>query len=120
MNETLPPIPLDDLTLDAIEHALGACLTYDGEDGETLDEPRLIGAEYQLATLLDFLSGAVGEDPNGYQLEPGDVRLPGIEGAEVWMDTRPHYSEKDLIAALVAEVRALRAAASSHPTGNQP
>lgn len=104
----LPPLPLDDVTLDAIEHALDAYLTYEGENGEELDEPRLAGAEYQLTGLLDFLAGAVGKDPNGYLLEPGDVRIPGLAGAEVWMDTRPTYSERDLIRALVAEVKRLR------------
>lgn len=107
-DDLLPPFPVDDMTLDAVAHSLDACLTYEGEDGEDLEEPRVIGAEYQLAALLDFLAGATGRDPNGYQLEPGSVRLPGIEGAEIWMDTRPTYTPHDVIRALIEEIRRLR------------
>jgi hypothetical protein len=48
---SLPPFPVDDITLNALEHALGAALRYIG------DEPTLVGAEYDLHQLLDFLSG---------------------------------------------------------------
>ena len=37
---TLPPFPVDDFTLDQIEHALGGSYTVDEEDGpQTLDGP---------------------------------------------------------------------------------
>lgn len=96
---------MDDLTLDAIDHALGGALTYEGENGEQLDAPRLVGADYQLTTLLEFLAGTLGEDPNREIIEPGI--MPDDPPRWVY-DTRPTYSERDLIAALVAEVRRLR------------
>jgi hypothetical protein len=109
---TLPPFPLDDSTLLAIEHALGASLTYERPDhalSDSNDEgPWLTGADYSLGTLLDFLAGATGRDPNEVLIRTGDPERPGWDGAEIVEDTRPHYSEHDLIAALIAEVRRLR------------
>lgn len=112
----LGPFPLDDVTLDAIEHSLGYCLTFDGENGEQLDQPRGIGADYSLSTLLDFLSGALGRDPNEVLISPGrdESDLPEWErgrnwaNAEIVEDTRVHYTERDLIRALIGEVRSLR------------
>ena len=109
--ESLPPFPVDDATLLAVEHALGGALTYDRPDdnADFEDEgPWLVGASYSLATLLDFLAGCTGRDPNEELIRPGDPERPGYEGAEVVYDTRPHYSEHDLIRALIAEVRRLR------------
>jgi hypothetical protein len=113
----LPDFPVDDSTLAAIEHALGGALTFDGENGERLAEPRLVGADYSLSTLLDFLAGCTGRDPNEELIQPGrdESDLPewergrgGWSDAEIVYDTRPHYSEHDLIAALIAEIRSLR------------
>lgn len=121
-DESLPPIPLDDMTLDAIDHALGGVLTYDRPDGAPEDGgPWRIGADYSLATLLDFLAGATGRDPNEELIQAGrdESDLPEWErgrdwsGAEIVYDTRTHYSDHDLIAALVAEVRRLRSPATT-------
>jgi hypothetical protein len=50
-NPPLPSFPVDDVTLAAIEHALGGAL-------EMRDDlPVLVGADFSLDTLLDFLSG---------------------------------------------------------------
>lgn len=104
-DDLLPPVPVDDLTLDAIEHALGAALTFEDENGEPLDAPRVVGADYSLSALLDFLGGTMGDDPNQEVIEPGI--MPDDPPRWVY-DTRPSYSEKDLIRALIAEVRRLR------------
>lgn len=110
----LPPFPLDDATLLAVEHALGGAWEV-AEDGTRT----LVGADYTLAQLLDFLANAVGEDPNEEVVDTGDPLadesgLPsfmrGLAGASVHIDSRPHYSEHDVIAALIVEVRARRAA----------
>jgi hypothetical protein len=113
--ETLPPFPVDDVTLSAIEHALDSVLTYEGENGERLDEPRRIGAEYGLAELLDFLGGTTG-DEGMYRIGPNGERIDADEAArddalgldQWWMDERPHYHPNDVIRALIAEVRRLR------------
>lgn len=92
----LGPIPLDDLTLAAIEHAIGARI---GDDG-------IEGADFQLPTLLDWLAGSVGDDPNAEVLIGGVI--PGIDEPRAVLDTRPTYHVYDLVSALVAEVRRLR------------
>lgn len=109
--KTLPPFPVDDDVLDAVEHSLQGVLTYDEEHrppGADDDGPWLIGAEYQLATLLDFYSG---HDPTHDVLEDGDEELAalGLGGPLVYVNEDPHYTEHDVIAALIAEVRRLRA-----------
>lgn len=115
---SLPPFPVDDATLLAVEHALGAALTFDRPEEADLSDagPYLVGAEYSLGALLDFLAGATGRDPNEELIQAGrdEDDLPEWErgrdwsNAEIVFDTRPHYSERDLISALIAEVRRLR------------
>lgn len=109
---SLPPFPTDESTLLAVEHALGGALTFDRPDHVRYDSddegPWLVGAEYSLATLLDFLAGCTGRDPNEELIRPADPSLPGYAGAEMVYDTRIHYSEHDLIRALIAEIRRLR------------
>jgi hypothetical protein len=113
MSEELPPFPVDDITLDAVEHALGYSLTLDEND-----RPVSSGAaDYSLSTLLDFMAGCVGRDPNEIVIcearEESD--LPEWERGRDWSnaavveDTRIHYSEHDLIRAFIGEVRTLRA-----------
>lgn len=110
--DTLPDFPVDDLTLDAIEHSLGYCLTIDDEGNPVSDG----SADYSLDTLLDFLAGTIGRDPNEILISPGrdESDLPEWErgrdwsSAEIVEDTRIHYSKHDLIRALVAEIRRLR------------
>lgn len=108
--DELAPFPVDDATLLAVEHALDAVIEVDDDGGMVLT-----GADYTLNALLDFLSGAVGEDPDAEVIDPGDPLAPelpgflsGLAGAEVVIDSRPRYSEHDLIRALILEVRRLR------------
>lgn len=110
--EVLPPFPVDDATLLAVEHAMGGALTYERPDSKLSDSadegPWLVGADYSLSELLDFLAGAVGRDPNEILIREGDPERGGWEGAEIVEDTRPCYHERDVIAALIGEVRRLR------------
>lgn len=87
---TLPSFPVDDATLLAVEHALGGSLTV--EDGQ----PILVGADYSLWDLLEFLSGY---DP--------DKSVPIGDGVYEYVGG-PIYHPDDVIRALVAEVRRLR------------
>lgn len=111
MSENLPPFPVDDMTLDAVEHSLGAVLTYDRPEGNVdfSDEgPWVIGADYQLHKLLDFYSGTMDDE--------GVVLLPKeewIDNAPTTLDERQHYTERDVIRALINEVRRLRNGAES-------
>lgn len=88
---TLGPFPVDDATLGALEHALDATLTFT-PDGE----PVVVGAEYSLGRLLEWLSG------------PSEV----LEDPETPLVTRvqPAYSTSDALRALIGEVRRLRRA----------
>lgn len=83
MTDSLPPFPVDDSTLMALEHAMRGVLTFERPD-DCLDfnddGPWLIDSEFSVMTLLVFLSGCVGKD----------------------------YSEHDVIQALINEVRRLR------------
>lgn len=99
--------PVDDATLLSIEHALGGSLTFDrpADAADDDDEgPWLVGADYSLHTLLDFLAGCTGRDPN-------EEYMGHADGIPVYHDTRTHFSERDVIRALIQEVRALREAA---------
>lgn len=107
MSHELPDFPVDDATLLAVEHAMGGAYTVD-DDGTH----HLVGADYNLAQLLDFMAGTTGQDPNEEVIDPGDPDLPGYAGARIVYDTRIHYTEHDLIRALIAEVRRLRGAES--------
>ena len=99
--ETLPSFPVDDVTLDLVEHALAGTLTFDGCDPG--DGPRLVGAEFSLSKLLDFLSG--------YD-KTLNVPLTDEDGYEIpdWVEYTggPIYHPTDIIRALIAEVRRLR------------
>lgn len=97
MPETLPPFPVDDVALAALEHALDARLTVD-EDGNT----RVVGADMSVGRLLDFLAGN-----DGSRVKP----LLDEDGYEVtgWVeDEAPSYTRDDVIRELIAEVRRLR------------
>ena len=75
-----------------IEEALGGYLDY--EDGK----PVLKGAEFSLDNLLEFWS-----EEGEYQYD-GDTE----DGTPVYVRSRPRFSERDLISALINEVRKLR------------
>ena len=98
MAKTLPPFPVDDVMLDAVEHALGGALTVD-EAGTQ----RLVGADYSLPQLLNFLSGYDPEqvvplvDEDGYEVPGWTEYVGGVM-----------YTRDCIIRALIAEVRRLR------------
>jgi hypothetical protein len=96
MADKLPPIPIDDAALDSIEHALAAVYTVDDEG-----EHHIHGAEYNLPQLLDFWSG-FNHDAGVLTGYAGDVPIYTFDQAT--------YTERDLIRALVTEVRHLRGA----------
>lgn len=80
MSDLLPPFPTDDETLGLLDAALDVTTT----------------GRSSLVALLDMLSGF---DPRRFQpVAPG-----------VWEYPEPVYDSHDVIAALVAEVRRLRA-----------
>lgn len=98
MSEILPPFPVDDIMLNAVEHALGGALESDS-DGNL----QLVGSDYSLSTLLDFLSGYNPEQVIPYEdedLHTWDDVVEYIGGAL--------YHEHDIIQALIDEVRRLR------------
>ena len=98
MNQVeLPPFPVDDATLAAVRHSLDASLTFDDDD-LLLENPRVVGADYTLSTLLDFLAG-VGDDPHG-------VLELIQDNPQIWYDPRPHYDLHDVIRALLDEIAA--------------
>ena len=93
----LPPFPVDDFTLDQIEHAMAGVYTID-DDGEH----RLIGAEFSFNQLLDFLSG-YDERKLTQAVNQYDTPIP-----DVFEYPDAIYHPNDVIRALVAEVRRLR------------
>lgn len=107
----LPPFPVDDATLLAVEHALGGAYEVDDDGTHTL-----VGADYTLSQLLDFMAGTMGEDPNaevlseGHEVAEGAPLWEQIAGAKVVVDSRVHYTPHCIIDALIAEVRRLRGA----------
>ena len=92
---TLGPFPIDDITLNALEHAMGGALTV--VDGE----PELVGAEYSVNDLLDFLSGY---DPS--LLIPDEDN--DVYSIPVFVYDGPIYHITDVVRSLINEVRSLR------------
>jgi hypothetical protein len=99
----IPSFPVDDATLLALEHALGGAYTVD-PDGTH----HLVGADYSMTELLDFLAGCTGRDPNEELIREGREDSNDWRDAPIYYDTRIHYSEHCVIRALIAEVRRLR------------
>jgi hypothetical protein len=92
---TLGPLPVDDEALSHYKHALGASFALD-EEGNHI----VVGAEFTINDLLDFYSGF---DPET------DTMFEGfVGGMEMTSATKPVYSEKDLICALIGEIERLR------------
>lgn len=90
-----PVLPVDDRALDLYEEALKAGYTVD-EDGTH----HLVGADFSLPHLLDFFSG----------YDSTKSVLIGYDGGTpIYEHTEPIFSERDLIRALIVEVRRLRA-----------
>lgn len=95
----IAPFPVDESTLLAVEHALGAYLEI---DDESEDEPQMLGAEYSIWQLFDFLSGVSEED---YVV---DDNFDYETDAPVYICMKPTYDYPDLIHALIDEIRRLR------------
>lgn len=96
---SLGSFPVDPLTLDMVEASLKYCLTIDEETGDPVPvDPDVVS----LSDLCDFLSGT-STDPLGQVEFDGE-----IDGIKWYTDHRPHYSERDIIQALIDEVRKLR------------
>jgi hypothetical protein len=94
----LPPFPVDDDMLDRLEHALNTTV-----DPQHLDERGRwlrVGGEYTLSELLDFYSGY--DKSKLIPVGPADL-------TDTFEYPDPIYHPSDVIRALVAEVRKLRA-----------
>lgn len=89
--------PVDDFTLDQIEHALDGAYTVDPDGTQTL-----VGADFSLSQLLDFLSGY---DPSRLAQAVNDYDTP-IPDVFEYPDAV--YHPNDVIRALITEVRRLR------------
>lgn len=93
---TAASFPVDDFTLDQLEHALDARI---GEQGE------VVGADFTVPRLLDFLSGYDPTKSVPVVDEDAPWRAP-----EVFEYPEPVYTRDCAIRALIAEVRRLRGA----------
>lgn len=101
--QMLPAFPTDPMTLDMVEASLAFRLTVT-DDGQPVPvDPDVVS----LASLLDFLSGT-STDPLGVVEHLGETAT-AFGQLDTSFDPRPTYSEKDVIQALIDEVRALRA-----------
>lgn len=99
----LPPFPVTDDVLDQVEHALQAAYEVDDEGTHTV-----VGAEFTLSKLMDFYSGVDEAD--------GEV-IGDVHGIPIIEYSKPRYTEHDVIASLINEVRRLRTGAHTwlHP-----
>lgn len=88
---SMKPFPTDETTLSMLEVAMQSYFTCDEEGNHELH------GEFQMATLLEFLSG-----PSNYSNIDDDERFV--------FRHEPMYSEHDVIQALIDEIRRLRAA----------
>jgi hypothetical protein len=95
MGNKLPPFPVDDATLGMIEAALNP---------RAHGDPEAVSSS--IGPLLTMLSQLGGSDTQAVAevLDDG-----GDGGASIVMMRDQHYHDHDVIAALVAEVRRLRA-----------
>lgn len=97
----LPPFPVDDVTLNLLEHALEARLTIDDEGHHVV-----VGADMSVNRLLDFLSGY---DETKVEVLREGTDEGGWAGAEIAEYTGGQLYTRDcVIRALIAEVRRLR------------
>jgi hypothetical protein len=92
---SLPPFPVDDATLDLLEAAMDPW-NHGDPDAETAS----------VWPLLDMVSQLGGSDPTAAERVVDD----GSDGGPTVVVMRdPTYHENDVIRALIAEVRRLRA-----------
>jgi hypothetical protein len=101
----LPDFPVDDFTLDQLEHALNTAVEVT-DDGEF----ELVGGEFTLSRFLQFMSGYDPERSSFVGYVDGLPGAPGFFGEPTPMYEHwdASYSESDVIRALIAEVRRLR------------
>lgn len=94
---TLPPFPVDDVTLAAVEYALETALNDDPDNPRPVLPDGTL-ADMSLPRLLEFLSG------------PSDTTtvMTLSNGTEVEGRVLPMYTERDVIRSLITEVHRLR------------
>lgn len=105
----LPPFPTDDFTLDQLEHAMNTCvggpITVPFNDDAENAPRELIGGEFMLPGFLDVMSG---RDPSRAILVGHASDIPIYESWDA------HYSEHDVIQALIRCIRELRGKGKGH------
>lgn len=94
----LPPFPVDDATLDLLEAAMNPWEHGDPEATQSSVWP-----------LLEMMSQLAGSDPQAVE-EVVDDGSDG--GARIVVMRDPVYTDRDVIEALIAEVRRLRSGSS--------
>ena len=102
----LPDFPVDDFVLDQLEHALNTSV-------EVLDDGSYspVGGEFTLNRLLEFMSGYDPERRSLIGYTAGIFGEGDPAGAiPIYESWDEHYSERDVMRALIAEVRRLRGA----------
>jgi hypothetical protein len=92
-----PPFPVDDITLDLIEHSMQGAYRVD-PDGTH----HLVGSDMTLSGLLQFFSGYNPEFVEQY------VDEDGFEVPDLTVYPYPVYSHESVIQALIDEIRRLR------------
>lgn len=92
----MPPFPLDEFTLTALEHAINTRIEV-GTEGEHIP----VGGDFTLSRFLDFMSGYDGDR----SIFTGHY----IDGVPLYEHPDQVYSEHDVIRALIARVRELEA-----------
>lgn len=89
--DQLPPFPVDDFTLDALDHSLNGAFEVDAEGNQ-----KLVGADYSFWQFLNFMSGY-----DESRLQPTDDPEVNLYNGQVYFPT-------DIIRSLIHEVRRLR------------
>lgn len=105
MADTISDFPVDEVTLAALEHAMGGAFTID-DDGNH----QIAGAEFSVQQLYDFLAGIDRTNDTMLELlsDPADPETP------IYFDPRPQYHHSDVIRSLITEVRRLRNLTGEH------
>lgn len=105
---SLAKFPIDEVTLNAVKHALNGAYDIDDKGHHVV-----VDAEFNLSQLLDFLSGY---DPSKLRLiqEGEEVAVDApffdqIQGAAIYEYPDAVYTRDDVIRALIEEVERLRA-----------
>lgn len=101
----LPEFPVDDFTLDQLEHALNTCVEVRADGSH-----KPVGGEFTLSQFLGFMSGY---DPERVTLIGYTDTIPGTDihhdhAIPIYESWDQHYTERCVIRALIAEVRRLR------------